>query len=476
MTALAGFHYTPLTRPWKTPTMNSNPSMTERWQRFTESVRALRGSFFPGDGPIFAARAPGRLDVMGGIADYSGATVLELPLGVAAHCAVQRTGDSLAIVRSAEAESHGFSAEVAVPIENLLSNGKDTFQFHMESVWAAYVLGSLTILNDDGLLPGGVFGGFRFYIESDVPIGAGVSSSAAIEVASMLALTGALGIRVEPMQLARLCQRVENEIAGAPCGIMDQATSALGEEGKLLALDCRPHTMLGHIEIPAEWRFVGLNSGVKHSVGGSNYTRARISAFMGLRIVESLLGRNLGGYLCDLASSEWNSNRDQIPAAITGRAFEEQFGEFPDSVTRVDPEANYFPRAAAEHPVYENARVRRFMELVTESDWNPLIIGEAGDLMLESHRSYSDRVRLGSEETDLLVRLAMERGREQGLYGAKITGGGSGGTVAVLASGPRVDDALEWVRDEYARQTGVAPEVFSGSSPGAFAFGVHDLG
>src|SRR5687768_3471445 len=349
---------------------NSTPSNLQRWDLFTESVQSLRGWYFSADKPIFAARAPGRLDVMGGIADYSGGTVLELPLEVAAYCAVQRTTEFAATARSSNAESEGFSVEVAVPTLDLLNDAQSQFQ-RPESQWAAYVLGALPILSAEGLLPGESPGGFRFYLESDVPIGAGVSSSAAIEVASLLALTGAFGLVLAPMQLARLCQRVENEIAGAPCGIMDQVTSALGEEGKLLALDCRPHTLLGNVEVPRGWRFVGLNSGVKHSVGGANYTRARVSAFMGRRIVETILGRDLDGYLCNLTIPEWESARDRIPAELTGRAYIEQYGSLPDSVTKVRPEETYFPSAASEHPIYENERVRKFLDLVKESERNP---------------------------------------------------------------------------------------------------------
>src|SRR5439155_12944132 len=122
-------------------------------------------------------------------------------------------------------------------------------------------------------------------------------------------------------ELARLCQRVENEIAGAPCGIMDQVTSALGEEGKLLALDCRPHRLVGQLPIPPGWNFVGLNSGVKHSVGASDYTRARASAFMGLRILEKESGINLSGYLCNLPASQWSEHRKRIAERVKGCDF-----------------------------------------------------------------------------------------------------------------------------------------------------------
>src|SRR5207237_2781252 len=123
---------------------------------------------------IIGARAPGRLDVMGGIADYSGATVLELPLEAAAFCAVQRSEHSLLIARSANAESLGYTQDVTVPGDSSLDIHADKPQ----SSWAAYVLGCVSILRDEGLIRDN--SGFRFYLDSDVPVGAGVSSSAAI--------------------------------------------------------------------------------------------------------------------------------------------------------------------------------------------------------------------------------------------------------------------------------------------------------
>lgn len=437
---------------------------------FQSDLRRL-ASLFDGGGAIHCARAPGRLDVMGGIGDYSGSVVLEKTLEESTWVAVQvGKSPTIRIESVAQAQPRsGYSVEI--PVDRLFSSRRlrsfdQVREAFGEERWAGYIAGCVCILADEGLIESPP--GLNILAASDVPAGAGVSSSAALEVASMRALCSLLGIDLDGLRLARLCQRVENEIVGAPCGIMDQVTSALGQQNSLLALECRPHNVLGNLAIPAGWRFVGLNSHVKHSVGGSAYTDARVAAFMGLAILRKVLpGRKLG-YLCELTPEEWSGLSDRVPEELAGRAFLAEHAELPDRVTSVVPDTTYFVRACTEHPILENARVRRFMELMQVDD-GPAIPRriEAGRLMLESHGSYSDRVKLGSPETDLLVRLAMEIGPDGGVYGAKITGGGSGGTVAVLCDGGEADGAIAVVRKGYQAHTGVVPQMFSGSSPGA---------
>ncbi|HLK58342.1 MAG TPA: hypothetical protein VKU00_17375, partial [Chthonomonadaceae bacterium] len=229
--------------------------------------------------------------------------------------------------------------------------------------------------------------------------------------------------------------------------------------------------------------------------GGSAYTRARVGAFMGLKIIQlESGGKLLENYLCQMSPAEFAAYRDLIPTTLTGQEYADQYGLLPDIVTRVDVTQTYHPRACAEHPILENDRVKQFFGLMqiasfrheesaksasnaqTPSPNGDLLI-EAGRLMYESHASYSDRLDLGSEETNLLVNLIRERGPDQGLYGAKITGGGAGGTVAILAAAdsPDVDRALGEVCAAYQRQTGTTPRAFVGSSPGAIMFGARQI-
>jgi L-arabinokinase len=320
-------------------------------------------------------------------------------------------------------------------------------------------------------------------VSSRVPLGTGVSSSAALEVASMSAVAAAFHVDLEPRELALLCQRVENLVVGAPCGVMDQMTSACGEEGRLLALLCQPAELIGTVALPSELCVWGLDSGVRHSVGGGDYGSVRVGAFMGYRIIAELAGLRAepgvetvaiedarwGGYLANLSPSEFEQKfAASLPERMKGAEFLERYVGTTDPVTRVEPLRTYPVRVAAAHAVYEHFRVRAFAELLTSSGRvrrNELL----GELMYQSHASYT-ACGLGSAGTDRLVELVREAGADAGLYGAKITGGGSGGTVAVL--GRRGADAeVAEVARLYAEETGHVPYVFGGSSPGAASFG-----
>ena len=440
-----------------------------------------KGFFLP-SAAITVARGPARIDVMGGIADYSGSVVFEGTLGQAAVVGFQPRPDNLLRVRSALLEEQGLPCEVRVPLEELRGLDYDGARALLTAdqahAWAAYVLGAPLVLETEGAAR--LETGANLLLWSDVPVGQGVASSAAVEVAAMFALTSALGIELPGARFAALAQIVENRVVGAPCGIMDQVTSALGESGKLLALLCRPCQVLGLHELPAQARVFGISSHVRHSVGGEAYTTARVSAFMGLKIILTEMGRRgmpvgeQDQYLCNVSPDIYRALfRDVLPDAIPGEEFLKTYGETTDTVTRVDPGKTYKVRLGSEHPIFENHRVQSFIECMQrarEGDGKALVA--AGELMYASHESYGRNCGLGCEETDLLVDLVRERGPEQGLHGAKITGGGSGGTVAILAD----SDAEAPVREiaaQYAKRTDTTPVVFDGTSPGAYAFGAR---
>lgn len=495
----------------RSPLFLPPPDAEAQWEIFTRRVREEAQPFFDATGPIVGARAPGRLDVMGGIADYSGSIVMEMPISEAAFVAWQWREDRFLKIRSPRAEAEGMTPEVVISLDEFTD--EDGYIRPAEDVrrslsadpatrWAAYVAGCFYVmLSAYGRMAQGKIDsrlgevGANILLDSDVPLGAGVSSSAAIEVATMHALSEAAGIHPSDMTLAAWCQRAENIIVGAPCGIMDQVTSALGRENSLLALKCQPHLLLGNQKIPPGWRFVGLDSRVKHSVGGSRYTKARVGAFMGLKIIQlESGGKLLENYLCQMSAAEFAEYRDLIPETLTGAEYHELYGRLPDVITRVNPAETYRPRACAEHPITENERVKEFVALISlamfrQEDRNLLdliempeenlgpdtqLMREIGELMYQSHASYSERVDLGSPETDMLVQLIRERGPERGLFGAKITGGGSGGTVAILTTDTaEADAALEEVCREYEARAGVAPRPIVGSSPGAVMFGAR---
>jgi len=331
--------------------------------------------------------------------------------------------------------------------------------------------------------------GARLLVSSSVPEGKGVSSSAALEVATMRAIDAAYGVGLAPRELAFLCQRVENMVACAPCGVMDQMTSACGERDRLLALLCQPAEMLGNVALPEELAVWGVDSGIRHSVGGADYGTVRTAAFMGYRIVADAAGLRAseageqgrvlvedtkwGGYLANVTPAEFEEHYErQLPERMAGAEFLQTYKGITDPVTSVEPARLYPVRRATRHPVYEHDRVKKFSAVL--QGWRGgRQAEELGALMYESHESYT-ACGLGSEGTDLLVRLAREAGPREGLYGAKITGGGSGGTVAVLGArgaGP----AVVRLASRYAELTGRAPLVLQGSSPGAAAFGHLEL-
>lgn len=438
---------------------------------FDEARRREAPGFFDENSPVFVARAPGRLDVMGGIADYSGSLVAEMPIAQAALVGAQRdeNGGGQVVVRSANARNEGLAPEVTLPADAFVNPTallKLLREGPVEEHWAGYAAGCLALLRAEGLVPRGA--GARLLLRSDVPLGAGVSSSAAVEVASMRALCAAFNVTLDGLTLARLCQRVENDVMDAPCGVMDQVTSALGEAGTLLVLLCQPYQMQGTVALPAGWSVFGLDSGVKHSIGGSAYTRTRVAAFMGYKILADRAGNGFGGYLCNVSPDEYRALLpDGLPETMTGAAFMGRHGGIFDTVTSVDPAQTYSVRAAAEHAIHEHVRVRKFLDCL--KDGSDAAMQAAGQQMLAAHASYS-ACGLGARETDLLVTLATA---DEAVAGAKITGGGSGGTVCVLCRAAAEERIAAALSEEYAQTTGITPRLIRGTSPGAMATGVR---
>ncbi|KAG6706189.1 hypothetical protein I3842_07G212100 [Carya illinoinensis] len=492
--------------------------------------RKAAAGLFNWEEEIFVARAPGRLDVMGGIADYSGSLVLQLPIREACHVAVQRNHPSKhrlwnhALARQ-QAKGQGLTPVLEiVSYGSELSNRGPTFDMDLADFmdgeqpmsyekakkyfardpsqkWAAYVAGTILVLMTEL--------GVRFensismLVSSAVPEGKGVSSSAAVEVASMSALSAAHGLSISARDLALLCQKVENHIVGAPCGVMDQMTSACGEANKLLAMVCQPAEIVGLVEIPSHIRFWGIDSGIRHSVGGADYGSVRIGAFMGRKMIKSIAssmfsqslpsssGENIdeledGGvelieaeasldYLCNLSPHRYEAfYAKMLPESMLGEKFLEKYADHNDSVTVIDPKRNYGVTAAAKHPIYENFRVKAFKALLTSATSDEQLTA-LGELLYQCHYSYS-ACGLGSDGTDRLAKLvqAMQHSKSDDgtLYGAKITGGGSGGTVCVVGKNClRSSQQIIEIQQRYKNATGYLPFVFEGSSPGAGRFG-----
>ena len=459
---------------------------------------------------LLVARAPGRLDVMGGFADYSGSLTLELPIAEGTfvvaqpHSPASDADAQLEIVSTGFATGAGAARRASFPLGELraatrgYASAREYFQRDAATAWAAYVAGAYAALRVEfGVEPRG---GLSLLVASNVPEGKGVSSSAALEVATLGVLAEHHGVQIDSERAALLCQRIENLVVGAPCGVMDQLTSSCGSAGQLLPILCQPSELQPSFSVPAGLAFWGIDSGLRHEVSGADYGEVRVAAFMGYRWLAAERGLEVHaadapgqvtivdpewrGYLARLPRAEFEQRyRELLPARIGGAQFLERFGGITDPITRVRPGSTYRVRAATAHPVCEHARASEFRELLLELERRTAprgapaaeraLLERLGALMVETHKSYSE-CGLGSSGTDRLVELVRELGPERGLFGAKITGGGSGGTVAVLGL-DSAGEAVAAVAERYARETGRAPHVFSGSSPGAAAFGVRRL-
>ncbi len=475
-----------------------------------ERTRAELAAEFDFSRPMRVSRAPGRLDVMGGIADYTGSLVCEATLDRAAAVVLQERRDREVQVFSFNLFDEHRPFTFRISLDALAAGSIADLRRDLQDPgrrWAGYLVGCLKILDDEKRidLRDPKMRGLNLALLSTVPLGAGVSSSAAIEVATMMNLLDHFGIDrqghlsdpaalgVPPMRVAAMCQRVENEVVGAPCGIMDQVTSCYGDTGSLLRLVCQPHELQPPLKLPDKVRVIGINSNVKHSVGGGQYGITRCAAFMGhamivakMREMGEAAGKELSrdpmnGYLANLSADDYKRFfRSYLPEFMTGNEFLSKYHGTIDRATTVDPKTNYPVQHATDHHVLESLRVRNFCEHLTtaakegrETRDGGFALDKAGHLMYGSHLSYTIDAMLGADECDLLVDLARKR-EKAGIYGAKITGGGSGGTVAILCNtGERTDAAIAEILAEYEKKTSRKPEVFDGTSPGAWHVGTH---
>jgi len=461
---------------------------------FLNTVAAMRqrGAFFGPDIPLHIARAPGRLDLMGGNDDYTGGLVFEATIREATWAAAQWRRDDTIVLRNKTAATAGWQAEVAVQLDQLgdESSVRDLVGRSPEVRWTAYVLGNLFYLKSR--YPRQCTGGMRIYLESDVPLNKGVSSSAAVEVAVMKAAAHAWGIDLAGVQLAEACQWGENVIAGSACGIMDQIAVVLGDEGCILPLVCQPCLPEPLIRLPSQLRCWAVDSGVSHEVSGVAYESARAAAFMGYKLIcdweglpvthdapgeiPRMTDPRMHGYLANLPRSLFRERFEpRLPARVTGAEYLTAGQVHVDPFTQVRPDVVYHIRANTRYAVEENQRVALFSELarVAAERETERVFRLMGDLMYQSHHAYTE-CGLGSEATDRLVQLAREEGPEQGVYGAKVTGGGAGGTVAILAHAT-AHNAIDRIVAQFGADRGFTPYVFEGSSPGADRFGVRVL-
>lgn len=427
---------------------------------------------------VHTGTAPGRLDVMGGIADYSGSLVLQMPTSQTTTVQLQLRTDGHFLLHSDSSEERVQDYSITLP-ELLQADGTLNLA-HAGQVlkakpgghWAAYVIGCFLVLAREA---GIQLSGASIKISGQVPLGKGVSSSAALEVATLKALAQAYP-EWQPAgtTLARYGQMAENLVVGAPCGLMDQLASYHGSRGALLPITCQPDVLHPLLQLPEGIHLVGIDSGIRHSVGGASYSDVRKAAFMGYSIIAQYLGTSVQkleeakatgqwenlpyrGYLANISPSDYEMNyRNVLPEKLYGRDFLERYKVSTDTITTIEPNKEYRIKVATRHPIYENYRASLFQMLMQrlayEQADRKTLLWQMGELMYLCNASYN-ACKLGSTATDELVhRVKLQQKKNHGVYGAKITGGGSGGTVVVLADGTEGLETARALARTYGRE------------------------
>ena len=351
---------------------------------------------------IFAA--PGRVNLIGEHTDYAEGFVMPAAINFATLAGISpRTDGKIAVYSENYGEERVFEA-ASLPAKG-------------SKHWSDYPLGVVSILTGEGhKIPG-----FSLSIWSDVPLGSGLSSSAAIEVATALAVLSLIGASYPPPVLARLCQRAENEFVGANCGIMDQFISANGKENHAMLLDCRDLS-IQLAPIPANVALVIANTMVKHSVAGGDYPTRRAES--------------------EAACAVINGHRGHVPFLrdATLEDLDKWGNEMaPKSLMR------------ARHVISENLRTVAASKALLKGDMK-----ELGRLMAEAHRSYSKDFEGSCAEADIMVELANEL---PGLIGARLTGGGFGGCTINLVEQDKAAAFAEELGRRYTAKTGIQPEI-----------------
>ena len=349
-------------------------------------------------------RAPGRVNLIGEHTDYNEGFVMPAAIDLACRVAVAGREDHRLVV-----QSENLNESVNIDLEQSpVRRGR----------WSDYVQGVAVMLEQSGRR----LRGADLLIQSGVPIGSGLSSSAAIEVATGLALLSSSGLEIDRLELARLCQRAENEFVGARCGIMDQFAACFGQAGHALLLDCRSLEYRA-LPLPRELSLVICDSGIRHEVAAGEYNARRAECEAGVRTL---------------------ARRQPAIRALRDATLEDlehTHSELGDVVYR-----------RCRHVVTENKRVLEAATALEQGDLQSL-----RRLMAESHRSMRDDFEISCEELDLLVELA---DKLPGVFGARMTGGGFGGCTINLVETARVAELTAQVAQGYERATGKPAKIY----------------
>jgi galactokinase len=349
--------------------------------------------------------APGRVNLIGEHTDYNDGFVMPVAMDMYTWVATAPREDTQVHVYSRNLSEH---AEMDLRDTNL----------HVLGHWSAYVLGVAASLRQTSQ----EIRGANLLVEGKVPMGAGLSSSASVEVAAGYALLAASGLSLNPVELAKICQRAENEFAGARCGIMDQMIACCGRANYALMLDCRS-LEFQLLPLFLDAQFVVCNSMVKHDHAASGYNARRADCETATRI----LAGEIPGVraLRDVTLVDLERFSQSLPEVVYRRA---------------------------RHVVSENARVIAARSALERGD--PELFGR---LMRESHRSLRDNYEVSCPEVDTLVELACAL---DGVYGSRITGGGFGGCTISLVQSGKVAEFGRVLAQRYEQATGKKSDIY----------------
>jgi galactokinase len=358
-------------------------------------------------------QAPGRVNLIGEHTDYNDGFVLPSAIDFCIRVAIAARGDRILTVHSGD-------------FEETIEFSLDHLPAHRAGRWLDYVIGVATMLLEAGYN----LSGANLFIEGNVPQGAGLSSSAALEVAVGYALLSVANLTIERNTLALLCQRAENLFVGARCGIMDQFVSCYGKAGCALLLDCRSREF-HHLRLPENVRIVICNTMVRHSVASGEYNKRRAECEEGVRILRRYLPRICA--LRDVTTANLESYGRELPLPILRRC---------------------------RHVVSENARVLDAAAALDHCDLEAF-----GVLMKQSHQSLRDDFEVSCPELDLMVDLAVPL---DGVVGGRMTGGGFGGCTVNLVHDENVEAFKYEVSSSYHHAMGLRPEIYvCGAADGA---------
>jgi galactokinase len=340
--------------------------------------------------------APGRVNLIGEHTDYTGGLVLPFAIDARATLAAAANGEG--VVRVTSAQRPG--AVTFVDLDDIRPDSA------VAKSWAGYLVGAIWALRQAGH----PVGGFDLALDSQVPSGAGLSSSAAVECVTTLATSVLSGVKLDALEIARLAQQAENDFVGVPCGPMDQTASAASQHGSVLLFDTRAGTVenIPFDPAAADLAVLVVDTRVAHSLADGEYGRRRAAceqatAILGLR------------WLRDLSVEQ-----------------------LPDALAHLDSEEL---RRRVRHVVTENNRVEQTVRLLRAG-----AVADIGDLLTQSHRSLRDDYEVSCPELDLAVESALAAGA----LGARMTGGGFGGSVIALLPVADVDAAIARVTADFS--------------------------